>query len=178
MLWLLVVLFIGWAVYKIAAGAAKASDAPSIRFAEIPPSDDEYEPVRRIRSKVAGVTKEGRQRTIRAKCRAGDLLWFFHEPNNPKDVNAIQVRRVVKNGTGPGQMAEQIGYVSRELAQDIAPHLDRGEVAIGQITQITGGEAGRPSIGVNIEVFLYRKIATAKPNAERANRAEGKSTSR
>jgi hypothetical protein len=150
-----------WLIYKWAsAAAARDSGAQAVRFSDIPRSDDEYESVRRVHTKVKGVTKEGRQYLIRSRCRAGDLLWFFHEPNNPKDVNAIQVRRVVKDGQQHPRMSEQLGYLSRELAAEIAPLLDQGMMAIGQIAQITGGEPGRPSIGLNIEIYLYRRIAT------------------
>jgi hypothetical protein len=60
-------------------------------------------------------------------------------------------------------MAEQLGYLSRQLAEEIAPLLDEGKMALGQITQITGGERGRPSIGLNIEIYLYRKVMKMVP---------------
>jgi hypothetical protein len=81
-----------------------------------------------------------------------------HEPNNPVDPNAIVVRRVVCSDVpDKPRLGEQLGYLSRELAEKLAPQMDNGNVLFAWIKTVTGGEDGR-SLGVNIQIEEYRPI--------------------
>ena len=94
-------------------------------------------------TKVAGVTFEGRQETVRA-LRPGDPLMLRREPDNPHDPHAVKV--VTASGT-------QIGYLSARIASRLAPSIDTGIRYAAAVTQITGG--GDRSFGVNIHVHRH-----------------------
>jgi len=125
--------------------------------------DPRFPHVRTIRTKIRGVTKwnddDGldRQQIIRQCCESGDALYLQREPNNPVDRNAIRVRRIVCSDVpDKPRLAEQIGYLSRELAEDLAPMMDEhGHVLIAKILEVTGHEDGH-SLGVNIEIEEYK----------------------
>ncbi|MGL5417342.1 MAG: HIRAN domain-containing protein [Clostridium sp.] len=89
-------------------------------------------------TKVVGVTFEGRQRLV-PKCRSGSKLRLVREKNNPYDENAI----AVYNGL------EQIGYIRRELAMELAKKIDSGTICNAYVSEVTGGYNGK-SYGVNI----------------------------
>src|SRR5439155_992836 len=94
-------------------------------------------------TKVAGVTFESRQETVRA-LRPGDPLMLRREPDNPHDPHAVKV--VTASGT-------QIGYLSARIASRLAPSIDTGIRYAAAVTQITGG--GDRSFGVNIHVHRH-----------------------
>src|SRR3989442_13685959 len=101
-------------------------------------SDPNFPHVRSIHTKIRGVTKENpdgvnRQQVISHCCQCG--LFLVREPNNPVDRNAIQVKRIVYSDVpDKPRLREQIGYVSRELAElpmvltfvDTDEHVGRG----------------------------------------------------
>jgi hypothetical protein len=125
-------------------------------------ADPNFSHVRSIHTKIRGVTKENhdgvnRQQIISHFCRCGDALYLIREPNNPVDSNAIQVRRIVYSDVpDKPRLREQLGYVSRELAEKLAPKMDGdGFVLIAWIMNVTGGEDGE-SLGVNIQIEEYR----------------------
>src|SRR6478752_872132 len=93
---------------------------------------------RTIRTKVRGVSFYTRQSIIRSCCNEGDALALIREPQNSKDPNAVKVCRLVMGDSQP-IVGDQIGYVSRELAEEIAPFLDNGATATTQIIGVTGG---------------------------------------
>jgi hypothetical protein len=133
----------------------------SYPFSEISP-DPNFPHVRSIRTKIRGVTKRNpdgtnRQRIIRECCRKGDALCLVREPRNPVDPDAIQILRIVcPDDPEKPQRGEQLGYLSRELAGELAPRMDHdGFVLMAQIINVTGGESSR-SLGINIEVVMYR----------------------
>ncbi len=104
-------------------------------------------------TKVAGVTTKNddganRQDYIRKFCKAGMPLIFKREPDNPYDPNATSVWVRVRVFVVFSDTI-QIGFINRDLAGEIARHLDRGEQLHGQIVQVTGGSRGK-SLGVNI----------------------------
>jgi hypothetical protein len=83
---------------------------------------------------------------------------------SPFDPNAIQVRRIIyadsqdKKGLG-----EQLGYVSRELAEKLTPKMDKdGFVLMVRIMEITGVE-GCENFGVNIQIEEYRPAKQSVP---------------
>ena len=100
-----------------------------------------------------------RQRIIRQWCHSGDALFLVREATNPVDRNAIQVKRIVyssDNREGNPRLGEQFEYVSRELAEKLAPRVDRdGSVLMAWIMEITGGE-DYESLGVNIQIEKYQ----------------------
>jgi len=84
-------------------------------------------------TRVVGVTFEGRQRVV-SLLVPGESLQLRREPNNVHDSNAIRVDRL--NG-------QQVGYISRELARQIAPVLDKlGGIAPAAVIELTGGGLG------------------------------------
>ncbi len=87
---------------------------------------------------------------------------MLREPDNPLDRNAIQIRRIVckQDKRVPG---EQLGYVSRELAEELAPRLDSGTAMFAKITVLTGDVTGtqKRSVGVNIEIQEYEPVPVA-----------------
>jgi hypothetical protein len=137
------------------------NSSQSYPFSEIV-SDPRFPHVRTIHTKIRGVTKytpdgTDRQSVIKHCCSSGDALYLTREPNNPSDRNAIQVYRIVYSDVpDKPKLAEQLGYLSRELAEELAPKMDeRGSVLMAKITEVTGGEDYK-SFGVNIEVEEYK----------------------
>jgi hypothetical protein len=131
---------------------------PSSEFKD----DERLVHVRTIRTKIRGVTKRNadgtdRQRIIERRCHIGDALYLRREPSNPVDRCAIQVRRVVCSDVPDNpRLAEHLGYLSRELAQELAPRIDgQGHILIGEIIEVTGGD-NTHSFGVNIQIKEYK----------------------
>jgi len=54
------------------------------------------------------------------------------------------------------RLAEQIGYLSRELGEDLAPMMDdHGHILMAKILEVTGHEDCH-SLGVNIQIEEYK----------------------
>jgi hypothetical protein len=87
---------------------------------------------------------------------------LVREPNNPVDSNAMQVRRIVYGDTQDKyRLGEQIGYVSRELAEDLAPKMDFERfVLLAWIMNVTGEDSD--SLGVNIQIEEYKPTHPAQ----------------
>jgi HIRAN domain len=111
---------------------------------------------RAFHSKIAGVTAKNdngrsRQDYIRAFCTAGMPLQLVREPKNPFDKNAvglwIKARALIFFTSNV-----QIGYLGRDVAGEIAPRLDRGDLVHAEISDVTGG--GSKNFGVNILITL------------------------
>jgi hypothetical protein len=100
-----------------------------------------------IKTKLAGVTMkndDGSSRQAFLKtCSSGDPLVLKREPKNKYDRNAIAVFR----GT------DQLGYLSKEVAEELAKVMDSGKKLTAEILEITGGEKGKPTLGCNIQIF-------------------------
>jgi hypothetical protein len=113
-----------------------------------------------IHSKVRGVTFENRQDIIRKAVRPGMRLTAIREPNNPHGGNAI--------GLWAGQ--QQIGHLSSDLAEELAPWMDAGKPLTVTVTDMTGNGPGE-SIGVNIVIDKQGEkgvpAATQNPRAAR-----------
>lgn len=99
--------------------------------------------------KVAGVTYDGRQHII-ADLSGDEPCRLIAEPDNKYDPNAIGVWVATSEGKA------HIGYVPRELAAQIAPHLD-GSLDV-KIDQIVGGNGY--SYGVRLRVELPPDMET------------------
>jgi len=95
-------------------------------------------------SKVVGTTF--RDDVDLSKLKVGDDLILVREKDNQYDPNAVAIYANFDD------KAKQIGYVKRELAQDMAKLMDAGEVMVGEITQITGGHDGQ-NHGVNYKFW-------------------------
>lgn len=100
-------------------------------------------------SKVAGVTYEGRQDTIQ-KLQGNEPARIVPEPTNPYDPNALAVHVALADGT-----IAHVGFIPRDLAAVIAPHLE-GEAVMCRLLGVTGGfeqwDGGTASLGLRIEV--------------------------
>ncbi len=126
-------------------------------------------------SKVAGVTfrnSDGtdRQRIIAQFCRPGIMLRCSREPDNPKDPNAVGVWMKTQ-GMARGV---QIGYLNREAAEDVAPHLDQGDAVEIKVANVTGGDGD--NLGVNILISLLDRPARRQPAADRRGVSAPKTT--
>lgn len=84
-----------------------------------------------LKCRVSGVTYEGRQDKI-PQLLLSDPVRLEPEPTNPYDPNAIKV--LIAHAGEIWHM----GYVPKELAKTIAPHLE-GEACMARIVDITGG---------------------------------------
>ena len=106
-----------------------------------------------IYTKIRGISKHQDETK---KCKAGDPLFAFREPNNEFDENAIAIMSV---------RMKKLGYLSADLAEDIAPLMDDGVGLEFTIEEITGGEDGK-AIGCNItiekDLFDYDEISEIK----------------
>jgi predicted Zn finger-like uncharacterized protein len=109
------------------------------------------QPARDFHTKVAGVTQQNRdgsdRQTIIRYCEVGEPLTLRREPSNRYDRKAVAVDR---------QTGEQIGYLSAELAADVAPWIDQGQRVEAEISSLTGGCPGE-SFGVNLRVRMYSR---------------------
>lgn len=153
--------------------------AKSYPFSEFT-SDPRFPQIRTIHTKIRGVTKTNydgsdRQRIIHQCCRSGDALYFVREPRNPVDGNAIQVRRVVCTDVADKpRLGEQLGYLSRNLAEEFAVRMDDdGWVMMAAILNISGEQYGE-SLGVNIEIAIYAPAPSATPPKKRRVRRTAK----
>lgn len=103
-----------------------------------------------LNTKVSGVTFEGRQAHI-AKLRGNEPCRIVPEPENKYDPNALAVHVACE-----GQVYH-VGYVPKELAAQVAPHLE-GEALMVKISEITGGFETRDgdvaALGLRIRIEL------------------------
>jgi hypothetical protein len=145
MTWVVVgFLVIGLAIYvflkvSIARQEAKArATLPTTRI------------LRSWHTSVAGVTKKNRdgrsRQEVIAECRRGEDLLLLREPDNPKDPNAIKVCRL---------LGDQVGYISSDVASRMADEMDGGKKFSAKVSEITGGERGKRTRGVNIEISVH-----------------------
>ena len=90
------------------------------------------------------MTHGNRQKLV-AKLREGDPLTLRREPRNKHDRNAVAVH---------DRRGRHLGYLSAELAEDVAPRLDAGEAAVATVLGVTGGTRDAPTRGANIAVTV------------------------
>ena len=75
------------------------------------------------------------------------------------------MRRIVYDTQGKHRLGEQIGYVSQELAEDLAPKMDVEKfVLFAWIMNVTGKDSG--SLGVNIQIEEYKPVPPASRNSD------------
>ena len=101
-----------------------------------------------IHTKLAGVSHENPDGTPRqaiiAKLHPRELLVLRHDPDNPYDPNAMMVCR---------KSNEQIGYLNRELAAEVARRLREGCRYAVFVSSLTGGTPHLPTRGVNVLII-------------------------
>lgn len=97
-----------------------------------------------INTKTRGIQKQGLDANLEG-LKKYDPLTLIREPLNPKDKNAIKV--LFNN--------KPLGYVSKEIATDLAPLIDKGEKVEAWATEITG--QNKPNKGLNITIRLPNK---------------------
>lgn len=102
-------------------------------------------------TKLAGVTFEGRQEVL-ARLEPGTALRLVRQPDNEFDANACAVFDA---------HGDQLGFLNRRLAAQLAPVLDAGVAYDVEVTEVTGGEPGR-SLGVNVLVTRRDAVASAE----------------
>jgi hypothetical protein len=129
-------------------------------------------------SKVAGVSRKNqdgsdRQKYIRAYCKPGMPLILKREPDNPADSNAISVWIKARFLGFDGEV--QIGYLSREVAEELAPVIDGGGEVAAKISDVTGGTNEKATRGVNIQI---EKSATKAKHIASTPRGEKPSVNR
>ena len=90
-------------------------------------------------SKVAGVTFENKQQYVR-QCYIGQKLDLIRDRFNMYDRNAI----AVYSGN------HQVGFISKELAEKLAPKIDNGHTILCYVEDITGREYN--NYGLNIKL--------------------------
>lgn len=98
-------------------------------------------------TKVVGVTMvndDGKNRQdIIGDLNPEDELELRRETNNPFDSNAIAIFTI------DGQ---QLGYLKRDLARDLAPNMDKGVEIKAIVKEVTGGTNTAPTKGLNIQL--------------------------
>jgi len=101
-----------------------------------------------VMCRIAGVTFEGRQEKI-ARLHGNEPCRIEPEPDNPYDPNALKV--MIASDEGP----THVGYVPRNLAAEIAPHLE-GEALMITFNRVTGGfemwDGGTANLGLVISI--------------------------
>ena len=106
-------------------------------------------------SKVVGVTAKNsngtdRQDYIKRYCKKNKELVLKREPKNTYDSNAIAI--FIKTKIFFFKNAKfQIGYINTDIAQRLAPYIDKGGTVTSKVKNITGG-TGKEFYGVNIVI--------------------------
>jgi len=83
---------------------------------------------------IRGVTQPGRQKLLK-KLKPGHSLVLIREPQNPADSNAI----MVCVATGILRRKHCVGYLSADIAEQFAEHLDGGGLMSATVSEVTGG---------------------------------------
>lgn len=106
--------------------------------------------VKVLNVRVVGVTFEGRQDIIK-RLHGDEPCRLEPEPTNAYDPNAIAVMVALPDGV------QQIGYLPKDIAAIVAPHLD-GENLMCHITELTGGfmidDDQEAALGVRLHIEL------------------------
>lgn len=105
-----------------------------------------------IHTKTAGVTHGNRQTLLYrlAQYSAEDItITLNREPENAADKNAVQVIAAVK-----GKGSAVMGYLNRQLAEAIAPLMDKGAQVLAAFEAITGGSEVYLNYGLNVSIAV------------------------
>lgn len=126
-------------------------------------------PIGRIwTEKVVGVTYNNRQSVVRMM-QVGEKVILRREPENPHDGNAIKVERA--DGT-------QIGYLSRDVASQLARSLDKaGGEADGAVYRVIGATPNHPTRGLVVRFTVPADLHSAESSSGRRGGTRGGSGS-
>lgn len=105
-----------------------------------------------IHTNTAGVTRGNRQTLLyRLTQYSADLIsvTLRREPENAADKNAVQVIAAVK-----GKGSAVMGYLNRQLAEAIAPLLDKGKQVLAKFEAVTGGAEAFLNYGLNVGISV------------------------
>lgn len=128
-----------------------------------------------IKTKIRGVSQENddersRQEIIRRCVQTDDLLLLEREQENLYDKNAIAVYAAPDDD--PWDEGEyKIGYLSAELAAELAPKMDSGWQVTCAVLEKTGGADGE-SIGVNVALGVFTPEEVAQHEKEKFLRSK------
>ena len=115
------------------------------------------------RTKIKGVTFDdphtgmNRQEIIRRYVRSGTRLVPRLEPDNPVDPGAVAIWLENEDGQF------HLGYLSKERAETVGGMLRAGCDLEATVSGVTGGVAGKPTLGVNI---VIREVAVSEPESK------------
>lgn len=117
-------------------------------------SENENPDIKMFYSKVVGVShrnsnRTSRQKIIKEDVFMADVLTLKREPDNKVDPNAVAVYV-----EGLDNKLKQIGYLNRDIAEEVASHMDHGMFAGAIVTELTGGTSDKQFQGVNIQIVL------------------------
>jgi single-stranded-DNA-specific exonuclease len=108
---------------------------------------EEGKDMRSLFTKVAGVSRANDDGSDRQQVlQDWRTLQLVRDPDNPYDKNAVKVCLA----TG-----RQLGFLSGELAADLAPKIDKGKRIEAVITEVTGGPEEGKTLGCNLKVLIY-----------------------
>ena len=108
-------------------------------------------PTKDIFSKIRGISKH--QKSVKW-CRKGTPLIVEREPGNKFDPNAIRLG--VMGGTFK-KRPRNLGYLSKELAEQLAPYVDRGLSLQVLVTAVTGRRYRRRGVNILISYSTEKK---------------------
>jgi len=101
-----------------------------------------------VRTKLVGVSFDGRQDNIKHVTNGSRLFWA-HESNNIYDSNAIHIYADPYKNIS-------LGHLSKEIAAKFVQWIAAGEDISILCTQVTGGKTAHQSFGVNVEIHRVK----------------------
>jgi HIRAN domain len=116
---------------------------------------------------VAGAGQHHAEALVAAAIEPGDPLELRRDPANEHDPNAIQVL------AGDAQL----GWVPRELAEELAPRLDGGEQWVALVLREQRRSAREPRDGLTMLLAATDSIELVEPRAARSPRSGAGRTS-
>jgi hypothetical protein len=122
--------------------------------------------------RVAGVAGAGAHHAEALATDAvapGGTLVLRRDPDNPHDPNAIQVH--------PSDGGDQVGWVPRELAVELAPELDSGRPWAAVVLREHRRSPREPRDGLTMLLAPDRSIELSEPRAARSPRSDAGRTS-
>jgi len=136
-----------WRIARLRKKGATIS--ASVTIDEVEDAETRGRGVWHFFSKIVGVTHantDGSDRQdIIARCHPFETLDLAREEENPVDGNAIAVRR---------SDGDQLGYLPAELAADVVERIQRGYRYAAYLTEITGGQHDKPTLGANLLILV------------------------
>jgi hypothetical protein len=117
---------------------------------------------------VAGAGQHHAEALVAAVIEPGDALELRRDPDNEHDPNAIQVLAA----------GAQLGWVPRELAEQLAPALDRGEAWSAIVLREHRRSPRNPRDGLTMLLVASDAVELREPRAARSPGSASGRTSR